>query len=325
MFRAGRWCDAGLNLIVVTGVFRAASLDHPEVHSDGEPTRCSIYLGSDLLDTFVLPHTYHLVAASAGASVLHFATDPQSNPDGLSSVRTVTRNGTILAEHLILTAWLECDRLTSGWQDGSLLAVASAGDNLYVCSAGGLLQVVSLGRPASKLHQNHVQVSSCNELAAVCIIGPQIEVLFVNLAQQCVVHRHILPAACFDEEEEFDPDESEEPDIGYRRIVLAQSGHKVAFCGHDGSKQTSLLVTTSGDARTFVLPRPSTHLGTRSAGFLQWEWHRLAWLCTMLPASAWCHGSQQSTRLQQIILCDGIQGATSWCVKGRDIVIDARL
>ena len=166
-------------------------------------------------------------------------------------IRTVTRNGTLLSEHRLNTRRPLCRTLS---YDGSLLAVAKTSDTLYVCSPDGHLQPVSLGRPAVQSGGICTQVSTCNGLAAVCVIGEHgSEVLIVDLAQRSVLRRHDLPGcAGVYENDELD---------------LAQSRGSLAFChrwGRDGEReyQTTVLSITGHPVRSFVLPRaPQSILG----------------------------------------------------------------
>ena len=195
----------------------------------------SIYKGPQLIATFMQPSSYILVAASAEASVLHFV------HDNWSSIRTVLRDGTLVAEHHVdpisLSRWTWKSKLN---RDGSFLASAASGERLYVCSADGSLQAIGLGRPAVPANQICIRASNCDALAAVCIIGQQAEVLFVDLAQQRVMHRHDLPSTA----------------IGHANwgedLDLALSRCSLAFC-HSESHETRVLAS-DGTGAGFVLP-----------------------------------------------------------------------
>ena len=125
-------------------------------------------------------------------------------------VRTVTRDGTLLAEHLLPVISCFCESATIKWQDGSILAMAEAGNTLFVCSADGHLQPISLDRPAARPRDLSVRVSRCDGLAAVCIIGEQgvtsddstllqVEVLLGDLAHQRVTRRLVQASAIVEE------------------------------------------------------------------------------------------------------------------------------
>ena len=146
----------------------------------------------------MLPMAYDLVAASAGASVLHFKRAYTCSPDVKGTIRTVTRSGALLAEHSFDVPVAPCRTLTSGWEDDSLLVMARTGSTLYVCSADGRLLAISLGRAALPARELCTEASTCNGLATVCIIGQQSEVLIVDLAHQWVTHRHVLHGAAVD-------------------------------------------------------------------------------------------------------------------------------
>ena len=109
----------------------------------------------------------------------------------VSSIRTFTCDGTLLSKHYIDAVSYSFEALLSGGQHGSVLA--TNGDTLFVCSATGRLQAISLGHPAVRPCHINALVSSCNQLASVAILGRQSEVLLVDLSQQQVVHRYSLP------------------------------------------------------------------------------------------------------------------------------------
>ena len=200
---ARRWCPAGTHMILSC---LERSPDSSELY------QVSTYLGDQLISSFVRP-SYCLVLAVAGGAVLHCVQTGRVH-GGQWCIRTVLCDGTLIAEHRASGAVDCCKMLTS---NGNLLAVASTGDMLFVCSADGHLQAISLGRPALQPGQNMIiiQVSSCKGLAAVCIIGEQPEVVFVDLAQQRVMHRHDLPEAA-----------------DSNRVELAQSSCSLALCHH---------------------------------------------------------------------------------------------
>ena len=184
------------------------------------------------------------MAASAGASVLYLSCH---RPPGTMSV--IAYDGTPLAEHVFNAAFFTCQTLTSGWQDGSLLTVARSGDTLHVCSAGGHLQSVSLGRPAARAELLNVWVSSCDQLAAVCIIGWPPEVTVVDLAQQHVTYRHGphgLP---------------HELAMLRNSVVLAQSSCHLAVCHcasnnpSDHARGTTWVLAIRGPEQAFVLQK----------------------------------------------------------------------
>ena len=90
-----RWCSAATHLV-------ASSLESwPTVR------RFNIFLGFQLLDTFTFPkgESFSVEAATAGAAVLHMSNQHQSGlPESASDplrIRTVARNGSLLAEHLV--------------------------------------------------------------------------------------------------------------------------------------------------------------------------------------------------------------------------------
>ena len=66
-----RWCSAGMYLIL-------QSIRPPSA-------QISVYLGRHLLSTFALPDDHRLVAASAGAAVLHFVSDDSRVPTATCS------------------------------------------------------------------------------------------------------------------------------------------------------------------------------------------------------------------------------------------------
>ena len=239
---ACRLCPAGTHLIVTS--FQKTLADSTTVY------RHCIYKDHQLVAMIMRPAGHRLMAASAGASVLFFVSDQESLRSNCGSIRTVRHDGTLLSEHRIDP--ISVPRRTDAYhmfQDGKFLALAASGVMLYVCSTDGSLQAISLDRSAVQPERFCIQASSCNGLAAVCIMGQQSEVLFVNLAQKCVVHRHDLPSTA----------------IKYARpgedLDLAQTSCSLAIC-HRDSNETRVLAT-DGTSAGFVLPgalRPSWDL-----------------------------------------------------------------
>ena len=199
--------------------------------------RFSTYLGGQLLGTFTLPSEFHCDDICPGARVMHFMTNA-------SVVRTVTRDGTLLAEHHLGRPVFLGPDLTSGWQDGSMLAVARTGETLFVCSPAGSLSAISLGRPAMDTLEICPHLSSCDALAAVCIIGLQSEVVFVDLSRQCVASRHALPIAagvkCYE--------------ICQGALELAQSRHSLALCPCHGTDRAEARALSISGEELFVIP-----------------------------------------------------------------------
>ena len=264
-------------------------------------SRFSTFLGVQLLNTFTQPLNFRLVAASAGAAVLQF----MAFDEAISrfSIRTVACDGTLLAGHVINNGLSTCETLTSGWQDGSLLLMANTSSaQLCICSASGGLQTINLGRPAPPAPCS--LSSSYNQLAAVCIIEQHAEVLIVDMARQCVTHRHGLPTFT-----SYDM-------ASTMYLALAQSSRSLAFCHCRSKSETSMLLATTAlatmgtDHRSFVLPGMSTiHLGTCLAG--SWQCKRqLAYQSMLHQASAsprcGCHG------LRSTLSCAGTQRPVSW-------------
>ena len=183
---ACRWCSGGSHLIATS---------FQNLPDDDYEYWYSIFHGLHLVDTFTQPEEVILWTATAGASVLYFITS--DDPDGRVGIRTTLRDGTLVADHLF--AWdirIELgETLTNGWQDGSLLAMPGVGDTLFVCSPGGRLHSIGLGRPAAPAFHICIRASSFQGLAAVCVLGQQSEVLIVDLAEQRVRDRLSLPAS----------------------------------------------------------------------------------------------------------------------------------
>ena len=165
--------------------------DGYENPSYGRSFGVSTYLGIQLLGTFYPTYSSSFVAATAGATVLYFR-------GWCPSLSAIAGNGRLLGRHHFNVELKLCQTLTSDGPDGSLLAVAVTGTSLYICSPDGQLQAVCLERPAAPARQLDIQISNCDGLAAVCFLGLQPEVLLVNLARQCVTHRHSLSAAAVD-------------------------------------------------------------------------------------------------------------------------------
>ena len=235
-----RWCIGGTHLIVTSSDYPSGIYNF------------STYQGVQLINTFMQSGQYQVAAASVGATVLHLA-DKQW-PLAQCSIRTLLRDGTLLAEHCNL-AFSRGDIYESDWQGGSLLAIATSTETLYVCSPAGQLHTISLSRPAAQASQVCTQVSSHGQLAVVCIIGVQAEVLVVDLAQQHVSHRHSLPGP-------------EDSSFQCRELVIAQSSRSVALSnfqhlvtGDEGRRvgeNTIVLATSGSDAGCLVLPGASS-------------------------------------------------------------------
>ena len=213
--------------------------------------RFHIFLGLQLLNTFCFPEgeSFIVEAATAGAAMLYMSNQHQLEPasDPLC-IRTVARNGSLLAEHLFNFALSFCQTLTSGWQEGSLLALAKTGETLFVLSPRGHLQAIGLGRPAAPADQLRIQASSCNGLAAVCFMGYQSEVLLVDLPQQCVTHRYGLPDAAVWEDSNMSL---------YKYPALAHSSRRLAYCFKEGGEHQTRVAGLGGHSaglECFVLP-----------------------------------------------------------------------
>ena len=247
--------------------------------------------------------------------MLHFVDGRRANPSGQCSICSVAQDGTLLADHLVKTVSFPT---FSAWQDGSLLAVTKTGDTLYVCTAAGHLQAINLGRPAAQASQIATQVSSCNGLAAVCIMGQQAEVLFVDLAKQQVTYRHGLPGVAVMNDAP--------PGAGIKYLELAQSSCSLAIAsGAENLRlmnmrqaQTRVLATRKEDASwvtKFVL------LGGHSP-----SWDQLGrFLAVMTPAGmcVWSVSgisvakfSQRPARNHYFVLC--------WQPEGSELLWEGR-
>ena len=236
-----RWCSGQTHLI----------LKHGQRGPDSTLLRhySTTYAGVQLLGTFTLDSKWHLVAA-ARTSALYLMAWAADHPYRQCTLRTMTRDGALLKEHVFGDALDAGKALTSGWQNGSLLAVARTSSTFYVCSPGGHLQAISLARPAMPMGLLHHDISTCNQLAAICVNGQQAELLLVDLAQRRMLYWHSLHGL---------------PSHGQASgsVVLALSSRNLAVWSHaDELSRSSVSVLSTTLASSFVLPasRPSWDL-----------------------------------------------------------------
>ena len=197
-----------------------------EDHSTGRLQRISTYTGTQLLGSFTQAGDCSLRAVSAGASTL-FLVSYQDFPQS-TGVLALTCHGTVRAEH----ASLPCARWHASADSSSLLAVSTAGNVLFVCSAAASLQTIGLDRPTAP-HLVVPTVSSRSGLAVISLCGPSPEVLFVDLTAQHVQHRQAPPLqqqACYSDILPFQ---------------IAQGRHSVALCCGQADAQTRVLATST--------------------------------------------------------------------------------
>ena len=159
------------------------------------------------------------------------------------AVCTLARDGTLLAEHSIYVVEDPEKTITAGWQDGSLLAAGMTDETLYVCSAGGQLQAVSLDRLAEDPVHKWTLTSSCGAMAAVCIIGALSEVLIVDLAQQLVTFQCGLPDA-FTQGDDFALAQTR-CNLAFSHRVCEKSAPQTTVLAVDGAERFVLAGTCS--------------------------------------------------------------------------------
>ena len=217
-----RWCPDGTHLVVAT-------------REPGFHLRISTFHGTQLLGSFTRAANCRLEAVSARASSIFVGLyETTGVPRTLQSrVHPATPDGTVTARHDVVP----CSRWQLSGDGSSLLGVSSTMEAIFVCLAAAGMQTIDLGRSASEPPSKGSRVSSRDGLAIVaCRKNPNPELLFVDLAGLCVVHRQALPPQCLD---------------------IAQGSRSAALWKSRTSGQTTVVATSTGaeaGRQLFVVP-----------------------------------------------------------------------